>query len=252
MTARHVRAVSESSEEKTMREYDGRENNRHRAYVGAAGLYDFIGASQFALAVSCGLREGHTLLDFGCGSLRGGRFFIPYLQPGGYYGVEPNKWLVEKAFAQEIGEDVIRLKKPHFAYVDDFSVPFDQQFDFVMAQSIFTHMGRDLAARLFTSLAAAVKKTGLIMATFFVGDKDEQRQGWIYFDTVPRGESVATPYTPTTITALADQAGLFTRRVRFHHPRNQQWFLFSAAEDRLPSPEQAALFYGLNIMPPLP
>ncbi len=235
-----------------MHEHDEQENNRHRAYVGAAGLYDIIGASQFALAVSCGLREQHTLLDFGCGSLRGGRFFIPYLRPGGYYGVEPNKWLVERAFAQEIGEDVIRLKKPHFAYVDDFSVPFDQKFDFVMAQSIFTHTGRDLAARLFASLATALKETGLITATFFVGEADEQRQGWIYFDTVPRGESVATPYTQGTITELAREVGLYTRHVCFHHPRNQQWFLFSFAESRLPSPDQVALFHGLNIMPPLP
>lgn len=228
------------------------EQKAHRTYVGPGRLYDVIGASQFALAVSCGLREQHTLLDFGCGSLRGGRFFISYLQAGHYYGVEPNQWLVQEALREELGEDILTVKSPHFSAADDFSVPFDVRFDVIVAQSIFTHTGKDLMRRLFASLAAAVKERGLILATFFVGDADETRSGWFYFDNLPKGESVLAAYTEATIRAFAADAGLHARHIHFWHPANQQWFLFSPSQQALPTPEQEARFTGLNILPPLP
>jgi hypothetical protein len=191
--------------------------------VGPGRLYDVIGASQ---------------LDFGCGSLRGGRFFISYLQAGHYYGVEPNQWLVQEALREELGEDILTVKSPHFSAADDFSVPFDVRFDVIVALSIFTHTGKDIMRRLF--------------ATFFVGDADETRSGWFYFDNFPKGESVLAAYTEPTIRAFAADAGLHARRIHFWHPANQQWFLFSPSQQALPTPEQEARFTGLNILPPLP
>ena len=81
--------------------------------------------------------------------------------------------------------------------------------------------------------------------------KDETRQGWIYFDTVPRGESVATPYREGTITTLAGDAGLKSCKLPYHHPRGQTWFLFTKRDSRLPSPSQIALLHGLQAMPSL-
>jgi hypothetical protein len=70
--------------------------SRHfRAYVGPPRQFDFMGATQFRLLTTLGLREHHSVLDFGCGSLRAGRLLIPYLLPGRYYGLEPNRWLIE-------------------------------------------------------------------------------------------------------------------------------------------------------------
>src|ERR1700722_19889133 len=54
----------------------------YMAYVGPPTHYDFMGATQFRLLCALGLRAHHTLLDFGCGSLRAGRFFLTYLDPG--------------------------------------------------------------------------------------------------------------------------------------------------------------------------
>ncbi len=80
-------------------------------YVGPAEEYDFMGASQFRLLCTLGLRSKHKLLDFGCGSLRAGRLFLTYLNEGCYYGVEPNRWLIEDAIKFQVGEDLIRIKK---------------------------------------------------------------------------------------------------------------------------------------------
>ena len=54
----------------------------YREYVGTSETYDIGGAIQFNLLTTLGLREHHRLLDVGCGSLRAGRLFIPYLLKG--------------------------------------------------------------------------------------------------------------------------------------------------------------------------
>ncbi|MGR3623740.1 hypothetical protein [Pseudophaeobacter sp.] len=59
----------------------------YRAYVGPSRQYDFMGATQFCLLITLGLREDHKLLDLGCGPLRAGRFLMMYLAPGHYCGI---------------------------------------------------------------------------------------------------------------------------------------------------------------------
>ena len=70
----------------------------HRAWVGSPDNYDLSSALQFSLLTSLGLRENHTLLDIGCGSLRGGRLALMYLLPEHYYGIEPEQWLIDEGF----------------------------------------------------------------------------------------------------------------------------------------------------------
>src|SRR5690242_11872125 len=65
----------------------------YRSFVGPPERYDLLAALQFNLLTSLGLREYHSLLDIGCGSLRAGRLFMTYLLPGNYCGVEPEQWL---------------------------------------------------------------------------------------------------------------------------------------------------------------
>ena len=90
----------------------------YRGYVG--GCFDTIGAHQLEIAIKFGLRQNHTLLDIGCGSLRAGRFFIMYLNVGNYCGIEPNRWLVDEGIKKEIGEGFLNFKKPKFSYNDNF------------------------------------------------------------------------------------------------------------------------------------
>jgi len=47
-------------------------DDHHMAYVGPPTQHDFMGATQFRLLCTLGLRAHHRLLDFGCGSLRAG------------------------------------------------------------------------------------------------------------------------------------------------------------------------------------
>src|ERR1700674_1277415 len=106
-------------------------DNHYMAYVGPPTQYDFMGATQFRLLCTLGLRANHYLLDFGCGSLRAGRLLINYLDHGRYFGIEPNKWLIEDAINNQVGKDLIHIKAPQFDNNSDFATNvFSEKFDF--------------------------------------------------------------------------------------------------------------------------
>jgi hypothetical protein len=66
-----------------------------------------MGATQFSLLCSLGMREQNRVLGFGCGSPRAGRLLIPYLTAGNYYGFEPNSWLIEDGMQRQLGASII-------------------------------------------------------------------------------------------------------------------------------------------------
>jgi SAM-dependent methyltransferase len=201
--------------------HDQRAGGPHyRAYVGPPRDYDRIGGLQFTLLFQAGLREHHRLLDLGCGSLRGGRLFIPYLLPGNYTGVEPNEWLVKDGIARELGEDILAVKRPTFSTIDDFDLEPLGRFDYVLAQSILSHSYPDLTAKALAGVRACLAEDGLLLATFLHGELSEGT-GWCY----PR----CTSYGWDDIAALAGDAGLVVRHLDWPHPR-QTWFAAARSE----------------------
>jgi len=210
----------------------------HRAYVGPPAYYDLIAALATGLLFACGLRETHRLLDVGCGSLRVGRLLISYLRPRHYFGIEPERAYVEAGIREETGHDLVEMKRPEFRYVSDFSADgFGVPFDYVLAQSIFSHTYPDLAAVGFSGIARALAPGGVLLATFFEGELQERASGWLYPEVVP--------YEWAEVRRMARDAGLVARRVRWPHPL-QSWFVAG-----LPSAREkvAALAHGLR--PPL-
>src|SRR6476620_11634010 len=83
----------------------------YRAFIGATQTYDIFAYMQFSLMTLLGLRQEHTLLDIGCGSLRAGKLFLVYLLPGRYFGIEPEQWLVEEGIEKEIGSELAGRKR---------------------------------------------------------------------------------------------------------------------------------------------
>lgn len=209
----------------------------HRAYVGPPKDYDLITALTVGLLFAAELRETHRLLDVGCGSLRAGRLLIPYLRPGNYFGIEPNRWLVEAGIEQELGQDLVSLKQPSFSYVSDFSAgSFGVQFDYVLAQSIFSHTYPDLAATGLSGLAQALAPDGLLLATFAQGEPEERESGWLYPGIVP--------YLWEEILRMTAEAGLVARRFEWFHPR-QSWFVAG-----LPSAGEKIVALAQSVQPP--
>lgn len=211
-------------------------DDHYRAFVGPPGRYDFIGASQFALLFMLGMREHHRLLDFGCGSLRLGRLAIPYLRPDCYFGVDPEAWLIDEGFERELGHDALRVKRPKFDHNADCRVDmFGQAFDFIIAQSVFSHTGQDMARKALTAMAGSLAPNGLIVANWMVGPEVE--------DFHPEGHEWMYPqciqFEADRIEALARDAGLVMRATPWPHPL-LTWYVFARTEEELPAAEMLA------------
>lgn len=220
-----------------------RPGDRHyKAYVGPPEQYDFMGATQLRLLCALGLRAHHHVLDLGCGSLRAGRLLIPYLDEGRYFGIEPNTWLVEDAIAQQIGRDLVSLKKPSFDDNSEFRADvFSQRFDFVVAQSIFSHAGAEIIRAAMRNVADVLTDDAFFLATFIEGSSDFDGDGWIYPECVE--------YTPSTIRGFARDRDLFVLRLPWYHPR-QTWYLFTRRRARLPNGAQLRHLRGAVLFDP--
>lgn len=192
----------------------------YRAFVGPGAKYDLVAAMQFNLLTLLGLRENNTLLDIGCGSLRGGRLFIPYLLPGNYCGIEPEEWLVEEGIKNEVGRDVIELKKPAFSHDANFTLTaFDRQFDFLLAQSIFSHASGAQISRCLSEAVKVMAPESLFAATYVRGDSNYTGDEWAYPECVT--------YTPHYMQSLAAEQGLACVPLSWPHPNNQSWVVFT-------------------------
>jgi cyclopropane fatty-acyl-phospholipid synthase-like methyltransferase len=198
-------------------------DSQYRAYVGPPEDYDLIAAMTFNLLTTLGLRQHHSLLDIGCGSLRIGRLLIPYLNRGKYVGVEPNEWLVNEGIRRELGDALVQIKRPTFLFSASPGAiaQVKSAFDFALAQSIFSHCGLDLIEGWLSAVSRSLAKRGALVATFLIGDQDSPKTGWIYPDCVN--------YRPETLDRAAKAVNLRFEILDWKHPR-QTWALFAAPE----------------------
>ncbi|HEY1078290.1 MAG TPA: methyltransferase [Fontimonas sp.] len=210
----------------------------HRSYVGPDDYYDKVAALQFSLLTMLGMREQHYLLDIGCGALRGGRLFMPYLAPEHYCGIEPNPWLIESAIDKEVGRDQIALKKPQFRHNDDFDLSgFGRQFDYMMAHSIFSHTGYTQLAACMKSVAQALDENGLLIATFVDAKADAYQDEWVY--------PGFNRFSWATMEKAIHAAGLVGCKLDWPHPL-QSWIAVARNQARL----DAIPVAGVDVLPP--
>lgn len=217
----------------------------YAAYVGPPGQYDFMGATQFRLLTTLGLRACHRVLDFGCGSLRAGRLLIPYLDPGHYFGIEPNEWLWRDAIGAEVGEDIVRIKRPSFHANAECRVDvFGESFDFIVAQSIFSHASSGMVERSLAGFREVLTDNGLAACTFVEASSSElssHAEGWTYPGCVR--------YTHDEVMALFEACGLRAVRLPWYHPR-QVWYLAAKPDGWLPSDIEARHLTGAVLNSP--
>lgn len=210
-------------------------DKHYKAFVGPVDRYDYMGAIQFRLLTTLGLRAHHRLLDFGCGSLRSGKLFIPFLESGKYYGQEPNEWLIKEGIELELGEDIVKIKKPSFSNNSDFSINFGCKFDYIVAQSIFSHTNYDLTVKGISSITNALKEDGLALITLVEGKDYVGSESWVY--------PGCTTFTRNTIKKIFGEANAYYRRLNWHHPA-QTWYAVSRNRSVLPSKIQNLMLLG--------
>ena len=208
-------------------------SEHYRSYVGPSRQYDFMGLTQIALLFRLGLREENHVLDVGCGSLRAGRFLIQLLMPKRYFGIDPNPWLWKRAKSSEIGADLFDLKCPSFTEDDTFSFSdIGQKFDFIIAQSVFSHAASDIISRPLEQAALVLNSHGQFLFTvldeqapkYNVRRKSTQATGWVYPDCIT--------YDEENIVNRCQAMGLSVQRLNWFHPR-QSWYRAVLSEKML-------------------
>ena len=137
----------------------------YRGFVG--GRWDVMGERQYRLLLDHGLQPYDVLMDVGCGSLRAGRLFIPYLEPGHYIGVDKHRDLINRGLKHEVAPGVAAEKRPRFVITDRFEIPREPPLaTFALAQSLFSHLNDDDAKRCLAAVRAAVDPGCRFLVTF--------------------------------------------------------------------------------------
>jgi hypothetical protein len=139
----------------------------HREMVG--GMWEEIGRLQFEFLVSRGLRPQSRLLDIGCGCLRGGIHFVRYLTPGNYRGIDRSPSLLAAARHElELVGLADRLAPDALLCDSDFAFRrLGENFDFALAQSLFTHLTPSWIRRCLERVTEVLRVGGQLYATYF-------------------------------------------------------------------------------------
>ncbi len=150
----------------------------HRRSIGNVKLWDTLGKLQFDYLRGRGLAPEHYLLDVGCGPLRAGVHFIRYLEAGHYFGVDKNGPVLEETQRLELPRHGLAEKHPTLVEMDDFGFErLGRQFDYALAQSVFTHLPLNDIIRCLMEMDRALVSGGEFYATFFENERGKFNLG---------------------------------------------------------------------------
>ncbi|MFZ4413894.1 MAG: methyltransferase [Bacteroidales bacterium] len=162
---------------------------RHRL-VGPLELWEAKRKFQFDFLLNAGILPSHTLLDLGCGILRGGIPLIGYLEEGNYTGVDVRPEVMEEAHL-ELEISGLAIKNPSLICTDDVStLILKRKFDFIWAFSVLIHLEDHILEGVMNFINRHLHKEGSFYANVVFGER--QDGNWQQFPLVERPESFYT------------------------------------------------------------
>jgi SAM-dependent methyltransferase len=130
--------------------------------------FERVGRMGLEMLLAEGLTPSSRVLDVGCGALRLGYWVMRFLNPGCYFGIEPQQDMLAAGLEQIVEPEVVQRAEAKFSSNDDFDFSvFGERFDFVVARSIWTHASRAQIAKMLESFAATSSPTGVFMASYY-------------------------------------------------------------------------------------
>lgn len=134
---------------------------------GPPDQFEPVGRLGFQLLMREGLRPSSRVLDVGCGALRLGYWLMRFLDPGCYFGIEPQQDMLRVGLEQLVEPQVVERAGAHFSANDDFDFSvFDETFDFVVARSIWTHASKAQISAMLGSFAANSSPGALFLTSY--------------------------------------------------------------------------------------
>lgn len=134
---------------------------------GPKNAFTRVGRNQLIALLDAGLTSDCKVLDVGCGCLRGGWWLINFLLAECYYGIEPNKIMLDAGLRHLLGDDLVTKKNPIFSSNEyfDFGV-FGVHFDFVVARSVWSHAAPRQINKMFDSFVANTTDNGCFVTSY--------------------------------------------------------------------------------------
>jgi len=189
----------------------------YKSFVGPEQIYDTHGQSVFDFLIGDGLKPNHNVLDIGCGSLRVGKYLIPFLDTGKYYGLEPEKQALADGIKYEVGKDVMDIKHPKFLYNSNFDFSgFTASFDFIIASSIFIHCGVEQFKKCLCNLINYLNNHTRLYITIKLSDKTREYP-WVGRKRYTYSSHSETEYNLKHFNAILNKYGVVATRVPISH-----------------------------------
>jgi len=209
-------------------------NNQHRSLVG--GLWHELGSLQIQYLKNQGLSPDTRLLDVGCGCFRAGVHAIGFLEPGNYYGIDISQDLMQAGYEKELRTAGLATRMPvsNMAVTNDFNMKsFGVDFDYFIAQSLFTHLPLNHLMLCLERAKAVAQAHAKFFATFFICGQPDQ-----WPSAVKHKSGVTTypdrdpyHYCHEHIAFAADRASWTLEFIEdWDHPRGQSIAGFSPRE----------------------
>jgi SAM-dependent methyltransferase len=198
------------------------------------GMWDEIGTLQYRFLSERGLLPQHRFLDIGCGSLRGGIHFIRYLEAGHYYGIDRDQNLLDAGRQFELGLQEFSRRRPTLLCRDDFDFTrFGVEFDYALAQSVFTHLTWNSILRCLVNVKKVLATRGCFLATFFEDMDGTHRLTPLAHEpggVVTHSDRDPFHYEFSVFVDLARRTALQAQYIgAWNHPRNQKIMVFRHA-----------------------
>lgn len=151
-----------------------------------------FGKAQIKFLKRKGLEKEDTLLDIGCGDLRGGRYMINYLYPANYYGMDISEEAIQKG-RKRIKKWELADKQPQLLVNNDlrFLEFAPSKFDLVFANSVLTHLSEQYIRQCFANIGRILAKDGVAMLSYHHAEE----QGKLLTNTVTMSNLYRYPYT---------------------------------------------------------
>jgi SAM-dependent methyltransferase len=157
---------------------------RRHSLVGRSELWPMKRAFQIDFLRRQGLQPGHTVLDIGCGSLRGGAALIAYLEPGGYSGIDVRESVLAEA-RQELLREKLLAKRPELVLAADMTeLDLKRRFDALWAFSVLFHLADPILDACFAMAARHLEPEGVFFANVIAGEGSPGE--WQGFPVAPR------------------------------------------------------------------
>ncbi len=129
--------------------------------------WEKAGNIQFQFLVQEGLKPEHSLLDTGCGPLRGGIKFVKYLAPGNYTGIDVSREAI-KCACQLVDEEDLTIRRPRLLVTSDsrFKELEGETFDFIWAYDVLFHLPPEEIEEIFKNIGNIMGRNSKFYFTF--------------------------------------------------------------------------------------